>query len=62
VTSAPTAHDAEAAATALREAADAYDAHGCEESGAAAGLRLPCEHTLNTAGWLRERADEISGT
>lgn len=45
-------------ADAVRGAADAYDAHRCNQSGPP-GFRLPCEHTLNTADWLRARADAI---
>lgn len=45
-------------AAALRAAADAYDAHHCPDSGSK-GLRLPCEHTLHPAEWLRARADAI---
>jgi hypothetical protein len=45
-------------AAALREAADAYDAHRCEAQ-AIPGMVLPCDCTRDPAAWLRQRADEI---
>lgn len=50
---------AEIEAAALRAAADAYEAHRCEQTGDAPGLILPCDHRRDPAGWLRNRADDI---
>lgn len=51
-------HDDQVRANALRQAADALEAHRCAQTGTTPGVKLPCDH--RPADLLRARADEIS--